>query len=187
MKLFDYKFIILFGLTFVMYFIYREIEYLRAKIYKLEGNILNNKINDTNFDFSFIPIKSPKIINVDLTKNDIVISESETTMTSKHVAIYSNDNEQHIDNTCSLLEEIKEANETKEEIKKVSETKKTTENKEEIKKVSEIKEETKYDRESLMKLNLDRLKKIANEKKISITKENGKYKLKKELIDNILE
>ena len=36
MKFFDYKFLILLGLTLVVYFIYREVEYLRSKVDKLE-------------------------------------------------------------------------------------------------------------------------------------------------------
>jgi hypothetical protein len=41
MKFFDYKFIILIGLTIVVYFIYREIEYLRTKINRIEKDIIN--------------------------------------------------------------------------------------------------------------------------------------------------
>jgi len=41
MKFFDYKFIILLGLTIVVYFIYREIEYLRTKINRIEKDIIN--------------------------------------------------------------------------------------------------------------------------------------------------
>ena len=131
MKLYDYKFLILFGLTFVIYFIYKEIEYLRNKILKIESSLLNNKIqmidskiendlpnfNLPNFDlpkfdlptfnfptFTILP-NSPKIITVDLTNNNNVVSESETDVSSKHVAIYSNDNDQHNDNSCSLLKE----------------------------------------------------------------------------------
>ena len=36
MKFFDYKFLFLLGLTLSIYFIYREVEYLREKIDKLE-------------------------------------------------------------------------------------------------------------------------------------------------------
>jgi hypothetical protein len=205
MKLFDYKFLILFGLTFVLYFIYKEVEYLRAKILKLESTLLNNKLIDneiknvqinersnssqgklestlSNIKRSFTLDNEPelfslqdllfpnflpktKIINVDLSKNDIVISESESSVSSKHVAIYSNDNEQYDDKTCSLLD------------------KKESEELEEPEKDKEVK----YDRESLMKLTLDKLRKMARDKNINLVKENGKQKIKKELIDNILE
>lgn len=39
MKIFDYKFLILLALTLVVYFIYREVEYLNSKVYKLENEL----------------------------------------------------------------------------------------------------------------------------------------------------
>lgn len=51
MKFFDYKFLILLGLTLVVYFIYREVEYLRSKVEKLESDIKKNNgitFNDPN-------------------------------------------------------------------------------------------------------------------------------------------
>lgn len=42
MRFFDYKFLILFGLTLVVYFIYREVEYLREKVDKLERSVNSN-------------------------------------------------------------------------------------------------------------------------------------------------
>jgi hypothetical protein len=48
MKIFDYKFIILLGLTLVVYFIYREVEYLRSKINKIEKDISNINISTNN-------------------------------------------------------------------------------------------------------------------------------------------
>jgi hypothetical protein len=47
---FDYKFLIILGLTLVVYFLYREVEYIRNKLNKLENNInaIPEKItNDT--------------------------------------------------------------------------------------------------------------------------------------------
>ena len=55
MKLFDYKFLILLGLTLVVYFIYREILDLKTKISTLENKVTvgitnkdyqNNKLNN---------------------------------------------------------------------------------------------------------------------------------------------
>jgi hypothetical protein len=43
MKLFDYKIIILFGLTLVVYLIYIEVEHLHTKVYKLEKDIMEHK------------------------------------------------------------------------------------------------------------------------------------------------
>jgi hypothetical protein len=46
MKFFDYKFLILLGLTLVVYFIYREVEYLRSKVNKIETEINQKKISN---------------------------------------------------------------------------------------------------------------------------------------------
>jgi len=43
MKIFDYKFIILLGLTLVVYFLYKELEFLRVKIDKIELMVKNDK------------------------------------------------------------------------------------------------------------------------------------------------
>ena len=48
MKFFDYKFLILLGLSLVVYFIYREVEYLNTKVYKLEKDIKLLSDNTTN-------------------------------------------------------------------------------------------------------------------------------------------
>ena len=39
MKFFDYKFLILLGLTVAIYFIYREMNYLSCKVQSLEDNM----------------------------------------------------------------------------------------------------------------------------------------------------
>ena len=184
MRFFDYKFLILLGLTLVVYFIYREVEYLRDKINKLEQAInLNPKSieqSDDNKKFPVLsfpkmseqiikpnnlqttsisgenkpqletklntPKVSPKMISVDLISttmaeigndlnsngtvktpssvhnkilvqqkiNDILEhSDSETATnvseSSKHLAIYSNDNEQFDETQNSLIESV-EAN-----------------------------------------------------------------------------
>ena len=72
MKIFDYKFIILLGLTLVVYFIYREVEYLRSKINKIEKDISNINVstNDTN------KLTQPtKMISIPLTTPYPVVSE----------------------------------------------------------------------------------------------------------------
>ena len=45
MKFFDYKFLILLGLTLVVYFLYREVEVLKKKIKKLDNNLIENNLN----------------------------------------------------------------------------------------------------------------------------------------------
>lgn len=153
MRFFDYKFLILLGLTLVVYFIYREIEHLREKVHKLETDIINNNkllesINNTkpllteknnnSTEKNNTPKVSPKIISIDLmsTTADANLtnvkqnisplvsapinaklseydSESDTTTSisesSKHLAIYSNDNEQFEEVQNSLMESV-EAN-----------------------------------------------------------------------------
>lgn len=44
MRFFDYKFLILLGLTLVVYFIYREVEYLRSKVDKIEAELNQKKL-----------------------------------------------------------------------------------------------------------------------------------------------
>lgn len=190
MKIFDYKFLILLGLSLVVYFIYREVEYIRAKVDKLEKEIKNksdnlltdksggqnvleqnnlnsqpksltnkpilalpkppeqvaqienvistgslqvnlNVINDKpeSVTQKSSPKSSPKIISVDMSPSKAneqtsfesgvkltkiaskkkTISDSETcseSSSSKHLAIYSNDNEQYDETQNSLLESI---------------------------------------------------------------------------------
>jgi hypothetical protein len=185
MKIFDYKFLILLGLSLVVYFIYREVEYLRVKVDKLEkdfknksDNLLTNKNNiqttpepintsnelkpltnkpilslpkplenikqqetvfvpDTRYNLNIINNApenilgktSPKIINVDISQTKVneqknfesgvklttivnkqkVKTDSESSSkssSSKHLAIYSNDNEQYDETQNSLLESI---------------------------------------------------------------------------------
>lgn len=49
MKIFDYKFLILLGLTLVVYFLYREVESLKKKVKKLNNNLLENKVSNDNY------------------------------------------------------------------------------------------------------------------------------------------
>lgn len=165
MKFFDYKFLILLGLTLVVYFIYREVEYLREKIDKIEHvtklrmiEQMEPKLNDvhpvqsnvmlTNMVQQTSPVQSnvmptnvmpnrpsPKIISVNLTTgtdnnagiqmiqqkiNDIIehsdtesnsdsVLDTTLSESSKHLAIYSNDNDQFESTQNSLMESV-EAN-----------------------------------------------------------------------------
>lgn len=166
MKIFDYKFLILLGLSLVVYFIYREVEYLRGKVDKLEKE-LKGKSPDlvdftqpkaiTNKPLLALPKPpgiettqeitkpeivlnviqsepgsskpSPKVINVDMSPSKATepsgfesgvkltkMANKQKTQTdsesnsesssSKHLAIYSNDNEQYDETQNSLLESI---------------------------------------------------------------------------------
>ncbi len=166
MKIFDYKFLILLGLSLVVYFIYREVEYLRGKVDKLEKELKGKspELVDftqpkaiTNKPLLALPKppgtetaqeipkpeivlnviqsdpgsgkSSPKIISVDMSPSKATepsgfesgvkltkMANKQKTQTdsesnsesssSKHLAIYSNDNEQYDETQNSLLESI---------------------------------------------------------------------------------
>ena len=300
MKFFDYKFLILLGLTLVVYFIYREVEYLRSKIEKLEGEIkknnsicleemnviednsdtckvkpteLNNKkpvlelpkppmpkleqkneilvVPKLNNEIIPPPKSPPKVISIGLEATSIIQTiptnnsnliinsnrdlqpgikvnpfqlineitnqtehesdndDSESSESSKHLAIYSNDNEQDDETQNSLLESV-EANKkemtfqydnqmanitktvddiinsmtTDEEIK----ISKSDDNKITKEKQPE-KESENYNEKQLNEMKLPDIKKIAEKMKITITKKiNGqqKPKNKQELINEII-
>ena len=87
MKIFDYKFIILLGLTLVVYFLYKELEFLRGKIDKIEQTVktteLLPKLDESKpvlalppkpaspvksaTDSLMLVNKSPKLITIDMT------------------------------------------------------------------------------------------------------------------------
>ena len=73
MKIFDYKFIILLGLTLVVYFIYREVEYLRSKINKIEKDISNINVSTNKLT------QPTKTIPVPLTTPYPIVSEKTET------------------------------------------------------------------------------------------------------------
>ena len=165
MKFFDYKFLILLGLTLVVYFIYREVEFLRSKVNKIETELNQKKLTNESVAPKMIesvkkPVlqlpsvknniqsKSPeKVINLDLVSQSLQVPkqipldkssshqelyssssddaytsseeqddntttevETETeSESSKHLAIYSNDNEQFDSAQNSLIDSV-EAN-----------------------------------------------------------------------------
>jgi hypothetical protein len=177
MKFFDYKFLILLGLTLVVYFIYKEVNYLRNKVSKIENELNQKKLIEENetlqiknnpnlqplveskqflqplveskqflqplveskqflqplveskqflqplVESNVIYAKSPeKIINIDLVSQTIDKLKDETSSyeeeqnistttdveseSSKHLAIYSNDNEQFDSAQNSLIDSV---------------------------------------------------------------------------------
>jgi hypothetical protein len=294
MKIFDYKFLILLGLSLVVYFIYREVEYLRTKVDKLErdfknksDNLITDKSNVQNtieytnintepkiltnrpvlalpkpqdnskqLENSIIPVTisnlniindkpdntinrtSPKRISVDMSPSKAdeqtnfesgvklttivnkqkVHSESDSgsdTSSSKHLAIYSNDNEQYDETQNSLLESIESnkmelnfdynnklqmeniesnVNELINMVTSTSqdESEKSTSDSKSINEISfnNDKHSSSSDKlNELEKKKLPELKKIAESNKISLTKKvNGqqKSKNKQELINEII-
>lgn len=294
MKIFDYKFLILLGLSLVVYFIYREVEYLRTKVDKLEkdfksksDNLLTDKTsvqntleytntnteqkiltnkpvlslpkpsdNSKNQEIVFVPEpqynlniindktdnvlsrSSPKMISVDMSpskadeqtnfesgvKLTTIVnkqkahSESDSvseTSSSKHLAIYSNDNEQYDETQNSLLESIESnkmelnfdynnklqmeniesnVNELINMVTTQLESEKShEESKSEVDINSDIDKQSsssdKLNESELEKKKLPEIKKIADLNKISLTKKvNGqqKPKNKQELINEII-
>lgn len=248
MRFFDYKFLILLGLTLVVYFIYREMEYLRGKIEKLEivvrslpatqshssslspktirldNGLVNTQPNhieqwhnqptqseSTNLIVLNQPIEPIQTsqnqqvnqvmdkINDILKQNDSDIEtdsdDNNASESSKHLAIYSNDNDQ-LDSTQNSLLESAEAN--KPNINFVYEDKMEMTNLEEnmeniMNSISSDKQVSDVKSKKINELNnmkLFDIKKLAGEKNITLSKKvNGqpKPKNKQELINDILE
>jgi hypothetical protein len=243
MRFFDYKFLILLGLTLVVYFIYREMEYLRGKIEKLEivvkslpttqsrsptlspktiklDNGLINTDQWNNQPIQSEPNKSIEVnqpidtvqpdqnqqvnqvmdkINNILKQNDSDIetnsNDNDVSESSKHLAIYSNDNDQ-LDSTQNSLLESVEAN--KSNINFVYEAKMEMANLEEnmeniMNSISSDKQVSDAKSKKMNELNnmkVSDIKKLACEKNITLSKKvNGqpKPKNKQELINDILE
>ncbi len=170
MKIFDLKFLLILGLSLVIYLIYIDLNYLRDRVNTLEKivsntcpNINNEKItgfdnhkqltniNESNTEklknelnklsnssspeiksVTIIPPSNspkplpklspkspPKIISIDISPKDTVETKpnnnqvqntdtesSDSSSSSKHLAIYSNDNDQYADTQNSLIESI---------------------------------------------------------------------------------
>lgn len=103
MKIFDYKFIILLGLTLVVYFLYKELEFLRGKIdkieqqYKSSNNEPSPKLEESKpvlalppkpaspvkntTDSLMLVNKSPKLITIDMTPT--VVNDSSQKVSQK--------------------------------------------------------------------------------------------------------
>ena len=145
MKFFDYKILLLLGLTIVIYFIYKEIENIRTRITAIENEIKNKPTLENKHDVvpenkhdvvpenkhdvvpenkhdviltTNIQTIPTKIINVDmfsttthtndnLKKTSVSSRSSSRSSSSKHLAIYSNDNEPYELTQNSLLESLK--------------------------------------------------------------------------------
>lgn len=124
MKLFDYKFLILLGLTLVVYFMYRELLDLKKKIKELDSkNSVNpvNSIDDMkdnnliNFQIPLPPKIDENIVNfentlenipykenLDVIKEESSESEEIDDQIVEQIAIYSNDNENDKTNSYSI-------------------------------------------------------------------------------------
>lgn len=257
MEFFDYKFLILLGLSLVVYFIYREVDRLHSKMEMLEREIkvnrgiLNNQIKDDkppdtttyvencpieikmleqNFNQGNSPVHNqgnspvspPKIISIDILPSDnieyqqyshtqipidiynrlnqaLCVSDSIESpcesMGSKHLAIYSNDNDQYDETQNSLLESIEshKNNQLFTHNDDLSIGKTNTDVNDIINMVTSVgsdeKSNSTISEARLEKKKLSELKKIAESKNISLNKKIGgqqKSKNKQELIKEIL-
>ena len=67
MKIFDYKIILLFGLTFVIYFMYREIETLNKRVENIPA--ITASIESVKFSLLNRKVKNTKLLNF---RNEII-------------------------------------------------------------------------------------------------------------------
>jgi hypothetical protein len=170
MKIFDYKFLFILIIIFVLYFMYQDMNDLIIRMETLEFK-LNQHLNDIYNKINLININSP-FFNLE-NKNPIIIKHD---IKQNPIDIFSNDtkSQTHSLNNTYNIQSIK--SDEQEEILKDNN-------------LSEINTlNNSYDEKDLIKLKLINLQDIARKFNISINKDtNGKYKTKQELINNILE
>jgi len=181
MRIFDYKFIFILGIIFVLYFINKDISDLIKKINILEENnsIQNIRIENLNNKINLIN---------NLTSNNIPPIIIKKNKEDAHIAIYSNDNDSYTQNS-NIAEILSKSDESEiKSIKSNKSNKSITSIKSNIS--YKINNNFNYDEKNLIKLKLTELQQIANKLNINIDKNiNGNYKnkTKQELINNILE
>lgn len=176
MKIFDYKFIFILGIIFILYFMNKDISDLINKINILEENnsIQNIRIENLNNKINLITnlTSNPNISPIIIKKNN----------EDNHIAIYSNDNDSYTHNS-NIIEIISKSEDS--EIKSLKSNKSIKSN------ISyKISNNSNYDEKNLIKLKLNELQQYATKLNINIDKNiNGsnKNKTKQELINNILE
>ena len=83
MKLFDYKFLILLGLTLVVYFLYREVEVIKNKLKKYDDKLIEDRQDDEILQIELPPnpddnkvekvenLETDEIKNIDLKPNNV--------------------------------------------------------------------------------------------------------------------
>jgi hypothetical protein len=112
MKIFDYKFIILLGLTLVVYFIYREVEYLRSKINKIEKDIHSNKLSQeplkivnvkptekiTETITPELPVEQKTKVSVEETNDNVLLQPIKVSTQYQNII----DNDQSLFGVCSV-------------------------------------------------------------------------------------
>lgn len=116
MKIFDYKFLIMLGLTLIVYFLYREVEALKFKVKKLEKKNDTIKLEDKKDDVLQIELPKPPPEKEEDVKISISPQVNEPKQIkinlSQHLEKYENKNNKNIFNK---KEETKLDSETSEE------------------------------------------------------------------------
>lgn len=166
-KIFDYKFLIILGLSLVVYFLYTEVETINKRVAKLE---LNNAHTEVTTPKKKIELPPPP------TESDVEEEEEETVeeysneespvQVYSHDKLDSNTNEHDTQLVESVINMVKDP-EPLEEKKEV----------EFVKAIQTV--------EQLLKLKLEELQTKATELGIDINNENGKKKKKSDLANEI--
>ncbi len=174
-KIFDYKFLIILGLSLVVYFLYTEVDTLNKRVSKLE---LNNAQLDVKNTKKQIELPPPPTESNDEVEGSVEETVEEYSNEETPVQVYShdkldtntNDNEHDNEHDTPLVESV---------INMV----KHSEHDEEKEEVQLVKD--KQTVEQLLKLKLDELQARATELEIDINNENGKKKRKVDLANDI--
>jgi hypothetical protein len=210
-KVFDYKLIMMLGLSIVVYFLYREIEHLNKRLAEVEKSTqtidlvpikqektndateintveqVHNSLNEMN-KHNTIEEYSNELYSHD--KLDTNTNEHDPLMVDSIINMIKDDKKEQIENNENQAE-----NHTNQEIQEDNHNKKvdiqdvpvTMTNEHLI--VSDVNDEVKesYALEYLNKCKLDELHVIANKINININLENGKKKKKADLAKEIFE
>lgn len=179
-KIFDYKFLIILGLSLVVYFVYTEVETLNKRVSKLELNNTQLEVKPNKKQIELPPPptsesdKSNKDSGVDTVEETVEEYSNEETPVQvySHDKLDSNTNEHDTQLVESVINMVKDVSENK------------SEEKEEIVQIVKEKQES-SSVEQLLKLKLDELQAKATELEIDINNENGKKKRKIDLANDI--
>ena len=202
-RIFDYKFVIILGLSLIVYFLYREVEHLNHRVTALESD--SNNVNVENIENSMmeeIPLPLPPKQNVEivLVNNDNMVEEysneihqTSSSATSEELNIYSHDvlntntNEMDSIGIESIINMAQEDNiniNTNDIIDQIISAKNSPASPKEEEIVSLESKENNL--ENLMKLKLTELQYMATNMNISITVgDTKKKKTKSELANEI--
>jgi hypothetical protein len=166
-KIFDYKFLIILGLSLVVYFLYTEVETINKRVAKLE---LNNAQTEVTAPKKKIELPPPP---TESDESEVSGEEEETVeeysneespvQVYSHDKLDSNTNEHDTQLVDSVINMVK-AVETPQDVQIIKE---------------------KQTVEQLLKLKLDELQTKATELEIDINNENGKKKKKSDLANEI--